>query len=215
MPEQVCNLYQYNPQKAVLENGNSTSHRLMPAKNRRKRKKNHYPIFKQKLKRQSIMKTTIIPENSIILKNFGKVDYSDTYQALKTKEEAIDLITNEMFKGEKWSDLLMKIRNNIMGLFGLKAGNSNPENVESYYPIGSKVAFFTVIDRNENEIVMAENDKHLNFRVSVMMDKRDGISTVYLSTIVKYNNAWGKLYFFFVKPFHKAIIQSTMKRYER
>jgi hypothetical protein len=53
-------------------------------------------------------------------------------------------------------------------------------------------------------------DTHLNFRVSVLIDR--GKSYIYTTTLVHYNNRWGKLYFFFVKPFHRIIVRSIMKR---
>ena len=59
---------------------------------------------------------------------------------------------------------------------------------------------------------MEENDTHLKFRVSVMAIKKDGITTIYLTTIVKFNNRLGRIYFFIVKPFHRIIIQTLVKR---
>jgi hypothetical protein len=60
---------------------------------------------------------------------------------------------------------------------------------------------------------MGEDDKHLNFRASVLKDKTNG--TVSLTTVVHYNNLWGRVYFFPVKPFHKIIMKALLKRYLR
>jgi hypothetical protein len=67
---------------------------------------------------------------------------------------------------------------------------------------------FTVSARSENEIVMEENDKHLKFRTSLLMDG----GQLYLTTLVRYNHWLGKLYFIPVKPFHRMLIKSQLKK---
>jgi hypothetical protein len=58
---------------------------------------------------------------------------------------------------------------------------------------------------------MGEDDKHLNFRASILHDKAEG--TIYLTTLVHFNNVWGRLYFLPVKPFHKIIMKTLLTRY--
>lgn len=154
-----------------------------------------------------------IPENSIIVNGFGKISYWDTYQVqLQSNDYSVDKITTDIFKAPTWVDSLMSIRNRIVSVFGLKTG-AKVTATEITYSIGSKIGYFTVSDRNENEIVMAENDKHLNFRTSVLVEKYPENSLVYLSTLVQFNNFFGWLYFLPVKPFHRIIIQSLLKKY--
>lgn len=153
-----------------------------------------------------------IPEKSIISKDFGKIHYSDSYKIQVTSNETVDAITTKIFSVPQWVKGLLKFRNSIVKVFGLKT-DSKTEKPSPYYPIGSKAILFTVTDRNEFEIVMAENDKHLNFRTSVMIEKVGEITLVYLTTIVKFNNSLGRLYFLPVKPFHKLMIKSLLKRY--
>ena len=154
----------------------------------------------------------MIPDGSIISKDFGKISYFDSYKITLNTNDNVDSILSKAFTGPKWADYLMKIRNSIVGVFGLKTGDSKDARYADYYPIGSKAVIFTVSDRNDSEIVMSENDKHLYFRTSVYL-KRDGESTdVYLTTLVRFNNLFGNLYFTPVKPFHKMIIKSSLNR---
>jgi len=146
---------------------------------------------------KKILKSNI-PQKSVISTNFGKIDYCDSYRITKATNETIEQITENLFKLPKWVVLLMNLRNLLMKPFGLKADKNE---LGSYFPI---------IEKAENEIVMAMNDKHLNFRISVFFDKE--LSSIHLSTIVHYNNMGGKLYFFPVKPFHKIIVKSMLKR---
>ena len=153
-----------------------------------------------------------IPANSIISKDFEEIDYCDTFQVQVITNDSIDAVTTKVFKMPEWADFLMRIRNLFVKIFGLKTGNKNSIRKSDYYPIGSKAVYFTVIDRNENEIIMGEKDKHLNFRTSVMIKRHEQFSTINLTTVVKFNNVFGKMYFIPVKPFHKLIIKSLMKR---
>lgn len=163
---------------------------------------------------EKVIKLDNVPEKSLILNGFGKIDYSDTYKIQITSNDySVDKITTDIFKTPKWVDDLMKFRDVMVKGFGLKTGDKNDIIKKPYYSIGSKAVYFTVFDRNENEIVMAENDKHLKFRTSVMVDKNTANSSVYLSTIVQFNNFFGLLYFLPVKPFHRIIIKSLLKKY--
>lgn len=58
---------------------------------------------------------------------------------------------------------------------------------------------------------MGELGKHLDFRTSIRMEADGKRYHVYSSTVIWYNNGWGRLYFFPVKPFHKLIIRTMMK----
>lgn len=159
-----------------------------------------------------VCKYHVAPENSLINKDFGIIDYCDSYQIVKYTEETIDNITTEIFSIPNWADVLMRIRNPIVRFFGLRTGNKKDITKSPYYSVGSKAGYFTVIDRNENEIVMAEDDKHLNFRTSLMKKKNEQDHSIYLTTIVKFNNIWGRIYFLPVKPFHQIIVKSLLKR---
>ena len=163
---------------------------------------------------RSVTKVEIIPENSIILKNFGKVDYCDTYQIRCKTNDSIDSLTTKLFNSPApaWVVYLLKIRDSIVGIFGLKTANKDDIKIANYYPVGSKAGYFTVLDRNDNEIVMGEKDKHLNFRTSVFINRNSTDSEIYLSTAVQFNNIWGRLYFWPVKPFHRLIIKSLLKK---
>jgi len=150
---------------------------------------------------KKISKLNAIPTNSLVLKGFEKVDYCDTYQIQKKTEKNAEEISKEILQMPKWTSILMKLRNRIVGVFGLKT-DKNTEKTDT---------FFSVIEKNENEIVMGEVDKHLNFRLSVL--KSDIENTISLITAVHFNNKFGNIYFFIIKPFHKIILKATLKRY--
>lgn len=150
-----------------------------------------------------------IPSKSIILDDFGSVNYFDSYMVVKSTKLSVDEIATEIFRMSKIGAILMKIRDSIVRLFGL-AVTTEVANEQDYYPVGSKLINFTVLARNENELVLGGNDKHLKFRTSVFIDREE--SKVYLTTIVRFNNWGGKLYFIPVKPIHKILVKSQFRK---
>jgi hypothetical protein len=106
----------------------------------------------------------------------------------------------------------MKVRNSIVRLFGLEVSGKEAQE-QDYYPLGSRLMIFTVSARNENEIVMEEDDKHLKFRTSVLVDREK--SEIYLTTVVKFHNWGGRLYFIPVKPVHRMLVKSQLKKIMR
>ena len=150
---------------------------------------------------KTVTKSTIIPKNSVIANGFGRIDYCDTYCVIKSINDSAEDIAGEIFKLPNWVNWLMNIRNSIVWIFKLKSDKKVREEQTTY---------FTLIEKNENEIVMGENDKYLDFRVSVFIDRIN--SFIYLTTLVHFNNFLGKTYFFYIKPFHIIIIKSILKR---
>ncbi len=131
----------------------------------------------------------------------------DAYSVtLKNKEISIeDIYINVFAHSPTWINNLLKIRNKIVEPFGIKAsvGEIKKEDLK----VGGKAGIFRIFAIQKNELIAGEDEKHLNFRVSVL--KTDGVLTI--STLVQYNNWFGKVYFFIVKPFHKIIVKSMIK----
>ena len=160
------------------------------------------------------------PEKSIILKNLdGKIHYMDSYQIdiINKNDPSIDYITGLIFLSPpKWMKRLGRLRDLIVKPFGLKTGVFTEPKLPGKsirYNIGDMIGFFPVIDRSESEIVMAENDKHLYFRVSVLLRNNpdSGSHSIYVTTIVQFHSILGKIYFVPVKPFHKIIVKNILK----
>ncbi|MOA43140.1 hypothetical protein D3C78_1652630 [compost metagenome] len=79
--------------------------------------------------------------------------------------------------------------------------------------VGTSVGLFKILEKTDNEIIMGENDRHLDFKVSLLAQQTEStIAAITISTVVNYHNWFGKFYFFFVKPFHKRIVSVMLKR---
>lgn len=159
------------------------------------------------------------PINSLLANK--EFEYSDTFVGHisnpKNEKITVEEIGKSFFTSSpKWIGLLMGLRNRIVKMFGLKTGESITEQINNPSTIslekGKQLGIFRVFDRNEQEIILGENDKHLDFRVSLMVDQTKDQSQLLITTIVSFHNWFGKLYFLPVKPFHKIIVKSMLKR---
>lgn len=160
----------------------------------------------------NILKSDKIPAKSIIADDSCYMDYCDSYSIEKATNDTVDSLFNQSFTSPKWVDLLLQLRNSIVGVFGLKGGSAKDANMKEHYTVGSKAGMFTVVDRNENELIMAEHDKHLDFKISFLIEPKGTNTIIRVTTIVKFNNVWGRVYFTPVKPFHRLILMSMMRR---
>lgn len=148
------------------------------------------------------------PASSRLAPQLRQATYHDTYEA---PLQRTDLQMHEIYVAIlghlPWSArALIVLRNAVVSQFGLHAepasGVWNPQLKTSYVP-GDKIVRFTLYSQDENEIIAGLDDKHLDFRVSVMKLHEDGAPKVAFSTIVFAHNTFGKNYLRFVLPFHK------------
>lgn len=151
---------------------------------------------------------TSIPNSSLYAEYIDSVDYFDAFKMdLKDETLSAELIYKGMFSTvPEWVEYLMKIRNKVVSLFGLKSvkGDSDLE-----FKVGNRAGMFHIYFISENEVIAGEDDRHLNFRVSVLKEAKK----VTVTTLVKYHNWFGKFYMTLIKPFHSLIVQIMMKNY--
>ena len=153
-----------------------------------------------------------------ICSEFGDIHFVDLYQfsTITKNSITVDEIAFRFFSVKlPFVDSLVNLRNYIVKHLGLRTDFENSQTALfiQKYDVGDKLIYFTVVNRTENEIVLEENDKHLLFRIycSILyVNKNEFLFSI--STVVHFHNRWGRLYFFFVKPFHKYIVSSTIKK---
>ncbi|MGL6128700.1 DUF2867 domain-containing protein [Chryseobacterium artocarpi] len=160
-----------------------------------------------------------LPAKSILSQTKESYDYSDSFEGeLTNSKKDIDIteIGKAFFtSGPTWGKRMFAFRNNVVGLFGLKTGTQTVNILDDFNcEVGEKVGLFKIFDKTSNEIIMGEDDKHLDFRVSLLFDENQGSqdkNSLTISTTVKFHNWLGRLYFMPVRPFHKLIVPTMLK----
>jgi len=140
---------------------------------------------------------TELPIQSELLDRIAPTDFIDCYWVKSTLEtrKAAEIIAK--FPG--WARALVHLRNIITLPFGLLTDGP---------PSEDKVGLFPVESENDHELIAGFNDKHLNFRVSVM----SGDGRVYLATWVHPHNIGGRIYLKTILPFHVLISRNALAR---
>jgi len=134
------------------------------------------------------------------------------------KLNSVDVAKAFFLSSPMWVDKLFKFRNKLASLLGLKASGNDIDRqkiLDNFKcEIGDQVGLFKVFDKRDDEVVLGEDDKHLNFRVSLFLEKSkddDLKKSLIISTTVVFNNWFGRLYFLPVRPFHKFIVPIMLK----
>jgi len=112
-----------------------------------------------------------------------------------------------------WMKALLIVRNAIAGLFGLEVptvAEILKPTVKATYAVGEKIGPWPIFFIGEHEIVAGRNNNHLDFRLSVLRVMEGDAESVVVSTICTVHNLFGKIYLFFIVPFHRSGVQSLM-----
>lgn len=157
------------------------------------------------------VKKVPIPSNSLIA-DIKPINYSDAFEAIIETGCNISLkeIQIEFWGGRpQWAIRLMKFRNLLVKPFGLKTDNIlSKECIRKIVEQKEKSQGLNLYASNEREIVVYKDDKHLRFYFSVLYD---GVK-LSASTIVQMHNAIGRIYFFFIAPFHFILVKWQFQR---
>ena len=98
------------------------------------------------------------------------------------------------------------LRTRVVSLFGIggpTARQMNRLEIKDVYAVGEKIALFTLYAQDADELIAGGNDRHLDFRVSVLRLRENGGARVVVTTVVKTHNLFGSVYLAIITPFHK------------
>lgn len=163
-----------------------------------------------------------LPDSSLLNEEANTYDYLDSFEgsfkSFSNKVDATMLCKAFFSSGPKWIDKLFSLRNKIVKFFGLKTSGKVTNREEQLKNFkcepGEQLGLFRVYHKTEKEVILGEDDKHLNFRVSLFLQANTDNTlsrTLVIISTVKFNNWFGRLYFLPVKPFHKRIVPAMLK----
>ena len=112
-----------------------------------------------------------------------------------------------------WMKLLLIVRNAAARLAGLEAptvAEIMKPVVREQYGVGDKIGPWPIFFIGDDEIVAGRDNKHLDFRRSVLKAVDGDAASVVVSTICTVHNLFGKAYLFFIVPFHRHGVQALM-----
>lgn len=168
--------------------------------------------------RKRIVKKSELPENSVLKAVEEGFDYIDSFDCefvdSNQRVGATEVGKAFFSSGPKWIDRLFTLRNKIVRRLGLKTSVNVTDREELLRKFqcepGEQLGLFKVFHKSEHEVVIGEDDRHLDFRVSLFVSGTVN-KTLTVTTTVKFRNGFGRLYFLSVQPFHRLIVPAMLK----
>ena len=155
----------------------------------------------------------------MIEKSLPNNHYCDAYQFSFSgiqKIDTYDLIRYFILCFPWWMKVMLITRELFARIVGLKVANLKAikKEIRDFKgEVGTGIALFRVIENNnENEILLGLDDKHLNFRLSVLNTFKEKHHIITYTTKVEIHNRMGKVYSSFVLPVHKLIMRSVLAK---
>lgn len=158
-----------------------------------------------------------IPKHSKLFDYSKGAYFADTFsrKIAYNNQTALDVYLEIAKQTPAWVSFLMAMRNRIVSMLGLKhlgrlqdaTSTESPANVT----IGERIGIFTLLSNSATEIVLEDSDKHLDVRVSFLLDIEGDKVNVHATTVVHVHNWFGKAYMFVVAPIHKLIVPTSLK----
>lgn len=155
-----------------------------------------------------------IPPDSVLAPLYVGADLLDAF-AIDLPAGASDdpeVLARVAFERQAaWIRALTWVRDTVMAGVGVKSSSA----------IGAAAAtrglqvigYFPVLSKSAGEMVMGGDDRHLDFRVAVLVraDAQGGRELVVV-TVVHCHNRLGRTYLAVIAPFHRTILRANLER---
>jgi hypothetical protein len=108
----------------------------------------------------------------------------------------------------RWFRALVAVRDCAVAPFGVRTSGE----LRRARPDRQRVDFFPVLSESADEIVLGEDDRHLNFRLSILRQVGPQGSMLIATTVVRTHNRFGRLYLRAIYPFHILVARASLIR---
>jgi hypothetical protein len=157
-----------------------------------------------------------VPGSSVLSRELiERAYFRDSYRVPLSRGELVivDIFFRIFAYHPLWMKLLLIVRDKVASLVGLDASTASEilhVGIKDRYVIGEKIGVWPIFWLSEDEVVAGRDNKHMDFRLSVLKVRDGDRTSVVVSTICIVHNLSGKLYLFFVVPFHRYGVRKLM-----
>jgi hypothetical protein len=157
-----------------------------------------------------------VPETSVS-SAYSSIHLADAYAVILPAGASNDpevLARFMLGQPARWMTALMTVRDALAGAAGLKTArllqaNTGPARAP-------RIGMFRIYATHPDEIILGEDDRHLDFRISVLLQPRENLQPrLVVSTVVHCHNVLGRIYLALIGPFHRMIVPGMLKRAAR
>jgi hypothetical protein len=158
-----------------------------------------------------------VPSTSALSRDLiDNCDFHDSWRVPLARPELgiVELFFALFGHAPIWMKLLLIVRNAAARLVGLEAptvAEIMQPRIRKAYSVGEKIGPWPIFFIGRNEIVAGRNNKHMDFRLSVLKAVDGETPSVVVSTICTVHNRFGKIYLSVIVPFHRSGVRSLMR----
>jgi hypothetical protein len=107
-----------------------------------------------------------------------------------------------------WVQMLTGLRDTIMTRFGVKTSR------ELRGGGSDRIDIFRIYSVSTNEMIVGEDDRHLDFRASILLrpSEAEAGDELVATTVVHCHNLLGRSYIALIAPFHRMVVRSILHR---
>ena len=150
-----------------------------------------------------------VPRHSALGKDLiERADFRDAYCAPLNRSDigVVEIFFAIFARRPGWMNLMLIARNKAAALAGLEVPTTseilNMEKRDRYF-VGEKIGPWPIFFLGSDELVAGRDNKHMDFRLSIMK-VHDGIRpSVVVSTLCMVHNKFGQYYLSSIIPFHR------------
>ncbi|MGO6740167.1 DUF2867 domain-containing protein [Rhizobium ruizarguesonis] len=157
-----------------------------------------------------------MPGNSVLAPLYAGADLLDAF-AIRLPAGASDdlevLARAGFERPAGWIRALTRIRDVVMATVGVKSSRAIGLAAAGRGPV---IGYFPLLSKSATELVVGEDDSHLDFRVTIQLrtDAANGRELV-VGTVVHCHNRLGRIYLAMIAPFHRAIARANLEQAAR
>jgi hypothetical protein len=157
------------------------------------------------------VRTVAPPAESLLCGLYASATLADSYAMTlpggATRDpERLGRAVFGVFPG--WVRALMGLRDTIMAPFGVKTSGQMRARggVDA-----ERINFFRILERHPTELILGEDDRHLDFRASLLVRRGVAGDEVVTTTVVHCHNWLGRCYLAVILPFHITIVRASLR----
>lgn len=160
--------------------------------------------------------TSDIPRHSPLdARSVETANFKDCYRVtLNRSDMAMPAIFFGIFGHHPvWMKRLLIIRNRIAARCGLDVAADSAilrPTAKEHYAVGEGIGPWPIFHMGENELAVGRDNKHLDFRLSIMKQSSGQRTEATVATVCNVHNPYGKAYLWLIVPFHKWSVRQLL-----
>lgn len=155
-----------------------------------------------------------LPPASRLSSSYARADFADAFSVdlPEAASGSAEAFARHVFEQQpEWIAMLMSTRDSLVRPFGLKRA------ADLQSGGGDRISIFRVFERYQDEIILGEDDRHLDFRVSVLLQpaSEGRPRRLMVTTLVFYNCLLGRAYIALIAPFHRLVVRTSLDQAQK